>query len=157
ITPGAQGTVGEGACCVYTSENAYTNSCGTTGMPREGAPDRLGAPTMPIDAQCSHCRKKYRLKDEFAGRSVKGADCQKSFVVPGGARAKSPAAKAPAPAAPRPPAAPKPPARAARNSDDGFEERPRGRRDRDDDRRDRDRRDVYDDPPARSRRRDDEE
>lgn len=38
---------------------------------------------MPIDATCPHCQKRYRLKDELAGKTVKcsAAECRKSFAV----------------------------------------------------------------------------
>ncbi len=52
---------------------------------------------MPIDATCPACQKRYKLKDELAGKSVKcsNPDCRQPFPVPGGAPAngKPPAAK----------------------------------------------------------------
>lgn len=38
---------------------------------------------MPIDTQCPHCQKAYRLKDEFLGKKVKCPNpaCQKPFAV----------------------------------------------------------------------------
>ena len=59
---------------------------------------------MPIDATCPHCQKRYRLKDELAGKTVKcsSAECRKSFAV---GTAVVPNGK-PAPAAKKPAAAP---------------------------------------------------
>ncbi len=53
---------------------------------------------MPIDATCPACQKRYKLKDELAGKSVKcsNPDCRQPFPVPGGppsANGKPPAAK----------------------------------------------------------------
>jgi hypothetical protein len=54
---------------------------------------------MPIDATCPACQKRYKLKDELAGKSVKcsNPDCRKPFPVPGAvaamANGKPPAAK----------------------------------------------------------------
>lgn len=44
-------------------------------------------PVMPIDATCPACQKRYKLKDELAGKSVKcsNPDCRHPFPVPGGA------------------------------------------------------------------------
>ncbi len=52
---------------------------------------------MPIDATCPGCQKRYKLKDELAGKSVKcsNPDCRTPFPVPGGvANGKPAAAKA---------------------------------------------------------------
>jgi hypothetical protein len=59
---------------------------------------------MPIDATCPHCLKRYRLKDELAGKTVKcsSADCRKSFAVAAAASANG----KPPPAAKKPAAAP---------------------------------------------------
>lgn len=60
---------------------------------------------MPIDATCPHCQKRYRLKDELAGKTVKcsSAECRKSFAV-GPAVATN--GKPPPPPAKKPAAAP---------------------------------------------------
>ncbi len=56
-------------------------------------------PVMPIDATCPACQKRYKLKDELAGKSVKcsNPDCRQPFPVPGAfaatANGKPPAAK----------------------------------------------------------------
>jgi hypothetical protein len=59
---------------------------------------------MPIDATCPHCQKRYRLKDELAGKTVKcsAAECRKSFAVSTTVTANG----KPAPAAKKPAAAP---------------------------------------------------
>lgn len=58
---------------------------------------------MPIDATCPGCQKRYKLKDELAGKSVKcsNPDCRKPFPVPGGAANGKPAAAKPAAAKPK--------------------------------------------------------
>jgi uncharacterized Zn finger protein (UPF0148 family) len=40
---------------------------------------------MPIDTKCPHCRKVYRVRDEFAGKPIKCSNptCQGAFTVPG--------------------------------------------------------------------------
>ena len=67
---------------------------------------------MPIDATCPACQKRYKLKDELAGKSVKcsNPDCRKPFPVPavvGAAPAAAAPAKPAAKPAPRPKAKPK--------------------------------------------------
>ena len=56
---------------------------------------------MPIETACPHCAKKYRLKDELAGRraTCSNPDCRQHFTVPGSS---APAEKA-RPAAPKKP------------------------------------------------------
>lgn len=41
---------------------------------------------MAIDTQCPHCEKRYRLKDELSGKSVRcqNPECRKPFTVVGG-------------------------------------------------------------------------
>ena len=64
---------------------------------------------MPIDTACPHCKTKYRLKDEFVGKSVtcRTDGCRKTFVVMGQAVAAAPtrtkAAKSTAVSPPPPP------------------------------------------------------
>ena len=53
---------------------------------------------MPIDVECPGCSKKYRLKDELAGKQIACKDCGKKIPIPaagGGAKtvAKQPAGK----------------------------------------------------------------
>lgn len=62
---------------------------------------------MPIDATCPACQKRYKLKDELAGKSVKcsNQECRKVFAVPGAGVATA------APAAAKPAAKPKPKAK----------------------------------------------
>jgi hypothetical protein len=52
---------------------------------------------MPIDATCPGCQKRYKLKDELAGKSVKcsNPDCRKPFPVPGGTANGKPAVAKP--------------------------------------------------------------
>lgn len=74
---------------------------------------------MPIDTQCPHCRKAYRLKDDLAGKRVTcaNAECRQVFTVGATAVANGSSGKAAAPPAaarPRPatvaaPSSPPPP------------------------------------------------
>jgi hypothetical protein len=66
---------------------------------------------MPIETACPHCKTKYRLKDEFVGKSVtcRTDACRKTFVVMGQpvVAGSAPAKKQPAkPAAASPPPPP---------------------------------------------------
>lgn len=63
---------------------------------------------MPIEFSCPSCAKKYRVKDELAGKSAKCADCQTKIQIPAASAtattAAAPqrvAAKAAAPAKPK--------------------------------------------------------
>jgi hypothetical protein len=53
-------------------------------MPVRPTPTSVTVPVMPIDATCPACQKRYRLKDELGGKSVKcsNPDCRKPFPVP---------------------------------------------------------------------------
>jgi hypothetical protein len=66
-------------------------------MPVPYDPTSVTVPVMPIDATCPACQKRYRLKDELGGKSVKcsNPDCRKPFPVPAVAAAANgkPAAK----------------------------------------------------------------
>ncbi|MCZ2341220.1 MAG: hypothetical protein LC104_05410 [Bacteroidales bacterium] len=67
---------------------------------------------MAIDTQCPHCDKRYRLKEELSGKSVRcqNPECRKPFTVAGKTTAPNPA---PAPAAPTANPRTAPPARTA--------------------------------------------
>jgi hypothetical protein len=66
-------------------------------MPVPYDPTSVTVPVMPIDATCPACQKRYRLKDELGGKSVKcsNPDCRRPFPVPaaGPAANGKPAAK----------------------------------------------------------------
>ena len=73
---------------------------------------------MPIDFACSECGKKYRVKDELAGKTAKCSQCNGRIQIPAAAAQPNAAARPASPgSAPAKPAPPKPaapqPARAA--------------------------------------------
>jgi hypothetical protein len=43
---------------------------------------------MPISVSCPHCRKGFKIKEEFAGKQVKCPVCQTGLTIPGGASAR---------------------------------------------------------------------
>lgn len=86
----------------------------TTRPPGDNAgasrPTSATVPVMPIDATCPACQKRYKLKDELAGKSVKcsNPDCRKAFAVPGVTASAAAAAANGKPPAAKPAAKPKP-------------------------------------------------
>lgn len=61
---------------------------------------------MPIEFTCPSCAKKYRVKDELAGKTAKCADCTTRIRIPAATAAKSATASAPQKAAASKPSAP---------------------------------------------------
>jgi hypothetical protein len=43
---------------------------------------------MPISVSCPHCRKGFKIKEEFAGKQVKCPVCQTGLTIPGAASAR---------------------------------------------------------------------
>src|SRR5436190_9363928 len=109
---------------------------------------------MPVDAVCPSCQKQYRLKDDFAGKAVRCAICQNTFVIkPPGAVKQPPDADDAQPRAPAREEIAEQPRRPAPPPDE--DDRPRRREEDEDDRPRRGRfdRGEYEDDRPRWRRR----
>jgi len=57
---------------------------------------------MPISVSCPHCRKGFKIKENFAGKQVKCPVCQTGITIPGAASARRMARDKQRPQLPRP-------------------------------------------------------
>jgi hypothetical protein len=86
---------------------------------------------MPISVSCPHCRKGFKIKEEFAGKQVKCPVCQTGLTIPGGASAQRSARDDQRPRLPRRDRDEEEPRLLERyedDEDDRLDERPRDRR-----------------------------
>jgi hypothetical protein len=83
---------------------------------------------MPISVSCPHCRKGFKIKEEFAGKQVKCPVCQTGLTIPGGASAQRRARDDQLPRLPRRDRDEDEPRLLERYEDDEYDRRDEGQR-----------------------------